>query len=73
MGNVETSVTGVVSMLLGLTVTAHVITKEIARISHFTVTTHAQPVAFGMIHHTISGIHLCIRCQHHADKCYKTH
>ena len=41
MGNVETSMTGVVLMLLGLTVSAHVITKIIARVSYFAVATHA--------------------------------
>ena len=57
--NVELSVRGVVLVLFGLRVAAHVVAVEVAAESHLAIATHAQSVAAGMTHYTVAGVHLC--------------
>ena len=58
MGKVETSMAGIVLMLFGLTVAAHVVAEEIARVSHLAIAADAEVLATGMVHHAVAGIHL---------------
>ena len=60
MGKVETAMRRIVLMLLGLTVTAHVVAIEIATVTYLAVSSYREAAACHMLHYGIACHHLCI-------------
>ena len=58
MGQVEFPVAGVVLVHLGLAVAAYVVAEEVAGVAHLTIPTHGEPLAIGVGHHAVTGVHL---------------
>ena len=62
MGYVETVVVGIVLVLLGLAVAAHMVAEVVAAECHFSIAAHTEALAAGMGHHAVAGT----RLGHHA-------
>ena len=70
MRKVKTAMAGIVLVLFGLTVAAHVVAEEIPRVGHLTIAANAESLAVGMVHHAVTGIDLCQRCRCTKRYCY---
>ena len=63
MGNVETSVARVMSVLACARIAVDVVAVEIAAVGSLTVSTYAQAVTAGVSHHRVSGTDLSLHGQ----------
>ena len=58
MGDIELTMTGVVFVIGGGTVTVDMIAEKLATVGHLAIAANAQTIALGMLHHAIGCIDL---------------